>query len=250
MKMKMLLFALILPLAMMAQEEKESYSMWQTIYLTPNTANLKALGTAMASHNKTFHKDGPYRASVYNVANGPNTGKMVWVMGPLTYPDLDKRPSEGGHDEDWRDKVMPNVTKVDQGEYWRTDAKLSNFKEDNGPSKLIYVRYHEINDGQGYRLNAHMAKISETIKSMPNGGPEWGVFYNEFWQGNKIGRHVATCMYMDSWAEMDRDMDFKKAFEAKHGENSWTAFLDDARAIFSDQWDEIWVYNAKLSSDR
>ena len=45
-------------------------------------------------------------------------------------------------------------------------------------------------------------------------------------------------------------MNFKKAFEAKHGENSWTSFLDNARDIFSDRWDEIWVYNAKLSSDR
>ncbi len=248
--MKMLLFALLLPIVMMAQEENESYSMWQTIYLTPNTTTLKALGTAMASHNKTFHKDGPHRASVYNVANGPNTGKMVWLMGPLTYADLDTRPGEGGHDEDWRDKVMPNITKVEQGEYWRADDKLSNFKDDPAPSKLIYVRYHEINDGQGYRVKDHFTKISETIKSMPDGGRDWGIFYNEFWQGNKIGRHIATCSYMDSWAEMDNDWKFKAAFEAVHGENSWTPFLEDAKAIFSDQWDEIWVYNAKLSSDR
>lgn len=248
--MKMILLALIMPILLMAQDDKEGYAMWQTIYLTPNTANLKALGLAMANHNKTYHKEGPHRASVYNVSTGPNTGKMVWIMGPLTFADLDTRPGEGGHDEDWRDKVMPNVTKVEQGEYWRADNKLSNFKEDSAPSKLIYVRYHEINDGEGHRLKDHMAKISETIKSMPDGGPEWGLFYNEFWQGNKIGRHIATCMYHDAWADLDKDMDFKKAYEAKHGEDSWTSFLDDARAIFSNQWDEIWVYNAKLSSDR
>lgn len=248
--MKLLLFALLLPIMMMAQEEKESYSMWETIYLTPNTANLKALGLAMANHNKTYHKDGPHRASVYNVSTGPNTGKMVWLMGPLTYADLDTRPSEGGHDEDWRDKVMPNITKVEQGEYWRADDKLSNFKDDPAPSKLIYVRYHEINDGQGYRVEDHFAKISATIKSMPDGGRDWGIFYNEFWQGNKIGRHIATCSYMDSWAEMDNDWKFKAAFEAVHGENSWTDFLDDGKAIFSNAWDEIWVYNAKLSSDQ
>ncbi|MBK7342106.1 MAG: hypothetical protein IPJ06_02670 [Saprospiraceae bacterium] len=89
--MKMLLFALIMPIMLMAQDDKEGYAMWQTIYLTPNTANLKALGLAMASHNKTYHKTGPHQASVYNVATGPNTGKMVWLMGPLTYADLDTR---------------------------------------------------------------------------------------------------------------------------------------------------------------
>ncbi len=250
MKLKMLLIALLLPLIMMAQDEAPQRSLWQTIYLTPNPANLKALGAALTHHDQTYHKDAPYTASVYSVANGPNTGKMVWMMGPLKYADLDNRPNEAAHDADWRDNVVSNITKAEQAEFWKTDFKLSNFKEGSAPAKLIYVRYHEINDGQGHRLNDFLTKVSETIKSMPDGGKEWGVFYNEFWQGNKIGRHVATCSFLKSWAELDEDMNFKKAFETKYGENSWTGFVQDSEEIFSNQWDEIWEYNAKLSSDR
>lgn len=250
MKRNWILILMILPLILTAQEEAPERGLWQTIYLTPNPANLKALGAAMTHHNQTYHKDAPYKASVYSVANGPNTGKMIWMMGPLKYADLDNRPNEAAHDADWRDNVVPNLSKAEQGEFWKTDFKLSNFKPNNGPAKLVYVRYHEINDGQGHRLNDHLTKISETIKSMPDGGMDWGVFYNEFWQGSKIGRHVATCGFLKSWAELDQDLNFKKAFEAKYGENAWTGFVQDAQDIFSDQWDEIWEYIGPMSSDQ
>ena len=106
--------------------QDNDYKMWENIMLTPDNTKLKAFGEAMSKHNKAYHKEGPYKANVYTIASGPNVGKIVWEMGPLKFSDLDGRPSKGGHDEDWRDNVMPHVKKMTHGEYWKEDKELSN----------------------------------------------------------------------------------------------------------------------------
>ena len=84
--------------------------MWESFYITPDNTKKKELGEAMSKHNKKYHSEqGPHHAVVYNVVSGPNMGKMVWQMGPLKFAHLDSRPKSGGHDEDWRDNVMPYV---------------------------------------------------------------------------------------------------------------------------------------------
>lgn len=105
-----------------AQEDSKDYEMMESILLTPDYTKLKVLGENMRAHNTKYHNDGPYKASVYNISTGPNTGKLVWMMGPLKYTHLDSRPEVDGHDEDWRDNVMPYIKKNHTGEYWRMDS--------------------------------------------------------------------------------------------------------------------------------
>lgn len=229
------------------KEENKRYAMWETIYVTPNNAKLKALGEALAHHNKTFHSEGPYTANVFNVASGPNSGKMLWTMGPCTYTDLDNRPDDDAHNDDWMNNVMPHVKKMESGEYWKMDDELSNFPEGGGQYAIFLVRYHELHNGQGYRLKDLLTKISNTIKAMEGDNP-WGVFYNEFRQGNDIGRHIATVSYFNNWAEFDDDTNnFKEKFMEVNGENSWDGFIRDYDDIISNSWDEIWSHMPKLS---
>ena len=109
-----------------AQDDSKSYEMWEDIMFTPDNTKLKILEANMRKHNQTYHKSGPHKATVYNIVSGPNAGNIVWEMGALTYPDLDKRPSVGGHDEDWRDNIQPYIKKTHTVEYWRADKKLNN----------------------------------------------------------------------------------------------------------------------------
>ena len=237
------------PLTSLNAQEAEPYSMWESFYITPDNTKLKALGEAMAKHNKKYHSEGPHKAVVYNVVTGPNMGKLIWEMGPLNFKHLDSRPSEGGHDEDWRDNVMTNVKKLSNGEYWKEDDDVSNTAMlkggDDDDYPILHVRYYEVNDGKGYQIDHLMEQIGNTIKAMEGENP-WGLYDNQFRQGD-IGRHLATVWFSKNWAEYDDKRILKETFLKVNGEDSWDAFDKGMRSAFSNSWDEIWEYNATLS---
>ncbi len=79
-----------------------------------------------------------------------------------------------------------------------------------------------------------------------DGDNPWGIYYNEFRQGD-LGRHIATVVPLENWAELDDDGNFKKTFLKVHGENSWEPFLENMNDTFSNSWDEIRSFNANLS---
>jgi len=131
-------------------QEDSSYEMWEDVMLTPDNTNLKILQDNIRKHNQTYHKEGPHKATVYNITTGPNAGKIVWEMGALTYADLDTRPAVGGHDEDWRDNVSPYIKKTNTVEYWKSNKKLNNtdmLDDDNSKYPIYFVRYYEVADG-------------------------------------------------------------------------------------------------------
>jgi len=233
-----------------AQDSDEKDPMWETIILTPDLTKLKILGENMRKHNQKYHKQGPYSASVYNIVSGPYTGKMVWIMGPVQFPQLDSRPAEGGHDEDWRDNVMPYLKNVEQGEYWQGDNKLSNtsmMTGDPGQYPILFTRYWEVNIAHQHQIEARLKLISETFKAMEGVNP-LGVYYNLFRQG-KLGRHIATVGFYKNWTDFDRELKFKDAFLKSHDENEWDAFIADSDLLLDDSWDEIWEYDKYLSGD-
>ena len=90
-----------------SKAQTKSYIMWESITITPDNTKLKLLQENMRKHNKTFHKKWPYKSSVYDIVSGPNSNKILWEMGPLTYSHLDGRPLDDKHSDDWRDNVLP-----------------------------------------------------------------------------------------------------------------------------------------------
>jgi len=250
-------FASILMLAMVFTfstavnaQESEDYTMWETMMITPDYTNLKTFGENMRKHNETYHKDGHYNCNVYNITTGPNAGKLIWQMGPMMFKHNDSRPSDGGHDEDWRDNVMPYIKKIHTIEYWTQDDKKSNVSMLAGPEvkyPILYIRFFEISDDHDYTMNQVFEQVSKTIKSMEGENP-WGLYYNEFLQGD-LGRHVAAVSFLKNWTEMDEDNNFKATYEKLYGKNSWDTFLDTLDDTFTNRWDEIWEYNKHLSGD-
>jgi hypothetical protein len=233
-----------------AQDDSNSYEMWEDVMLTPDSKNLKTLQDNIRKHNQTYHKDGPHKATVYNIVSGPNAGKIIWEMGALTYPDLDTRPSDGGHDEDWRDNVAPYIKKTNTVEYWRSNKKLNNtdmLDGDNSKYPIFFVRYFEVADGPTPGVNTFFERVSKTVKALEGVNP-WGVYYNQFRQGD-LGRHIATFSFSPNWADFDRDVNWVETFEKVNGENSWQNQQDLYTSTFKNSWDEIWVYNAYMSGD-
>ncbi len=231
-----------------AQDESKDYKMWEDIMLTPDNTKLKVLQENMRKHNMTYHKSGPSKATVYNIASGPNSGNIIWEMGPMMFKHNDTRPGEGGHDADWRDNVMPYIKKIQTIEYWTADKKLNNTEmldDDNSKYPIFFVRYYEVMDGPTPGINTFFERISKTVKSLDGVNP-WGVYYNEFRQGD-LGRHIATFSFSPNWADFDRDVNWVENFNKVNGENSWQNQQDLYNVTFKNTWDEIWVYNAQMS---
>ena len=232
-------------------QESEDYSMWETIMLTPDNTKLKILGANMRKHNQTYHSKVPFDAMVYNITTGPNAGKMIWQMGPMMFKHNDTRPSDNGHDDDWRDNIMPYIKKINSIEYWSKDDKLSNVGMLAGEEvkyPILFIRYFEVADDHDYTMNNHFKQVSETIKSMEGDNP-WGLYYNLFLQGD-LGRHIGSVSFYKNWAEFDDDgPSFKEAYEKLYGENSWDLFIKTRDDTFTNRWDEIWEYNKSLSGD-
>lgn len=221
---------------------------WEYIMLTPDRNHLKTLSDNMHQHNAKYHSEAPYQAYVFNISTGPNIGKIIWEMGPINFTDLDSRPSDNGHDDDWRDNILPYVKHVTHGEYWKTDMELS-LLESMDPNAmthpLLIVRFMNVNQKNGYLVDSFLEKIKATVEAMDNPNP-WGVYDNLFRQGEK-GRHLATVRFLKNWAELDEDDNFKKVFIKVHGENEWQKFIDTSSDAFTDSWDEIYQYNAYMS---
>jgi len=231
-----------------AQDESKDYKMWEDIMLTPDNTKLKVLQENMRKHNMTYHKAGPTKAIVYNITSGPNSGNIIWEMGPMMYKHNDSRPGDGAHDADWRDNVMPNIKKIQTIEYWRADKKLNNtdmLDDDNSKYPIAFVRYFEVVDGPAPGVNEFFERVSKTVKALDGVNP-WGVYYNEFRQGN-LGRHIATFGFSPNWADFDRDVNWVETFNKVNGENSWQNQQDLFNITFKNSWDEIWVYNAQMS---
>jgi len=232
-------------------QESEDYTMWENIMLTPDFTNLKTLQANMRSHNQKYHKVAPYTATVYNISSGPNAGNIIWQMGPMMFKHNDGRPSDNGHDEDWRDKIMPYIKKMHSIEYWTQDDDKSIVEMLAGTEvkyPILFIRYFEVEEGHGYSLDNHFKQISETLKSIEGAHP-WGLYYNDFQQGD-LGRHVATVGFYKDWADFDAVRpSFVDAYEKLYGKNSWDTFLKARDHTFSNRWDEIWEYNKSMSGD-
>lgn len=230
-------------------QESEDYAMWQNIMITPDYKNLKTLQENMRKHNETFHKDAPYSATVYNITTGPNAGNIIWQMGPMMFKHNDDRPGAGAHNEDWRDNIMPYVKKMHTVEYWSQDDKKSNTSM-LGPDNIypiMFIRYFEVSDHHDYTMGNVFQQASETFKSMSGENP-WGLYYNQFLQGD-LGRHVATVRFYKDWKSFEDNPSFKKAHAKLFGEDQWEIFMDTIEDTFDNQWDEIWVYNKNMSGD-
>ena len=249
--MKNLFFVLafILPLGLFAQDDKPYYQL-EMITMTPDYTKLASLSDVMEAHNKKYHPPGTYQAAVFNITAGPNAGRIIWSMGPTTYTEMDARPSEDGHDEDWANNVMPHIKKMHQSEIWRRNADMviDNREEGNvAPFNLYVIRYLTVANGQGHRISGLMEKVKKTL-SNDESVNYWAVYVNQFIQGAKNGRHLAAVTGMNSWSEFDEDgMNFRNAFEKIYGEGSYNDFSREMEDVFENSWHEIWTLNKKMS---
>ena len=225
---------------------QKDYKMMELVYLKPIPgADLDAAKKAIAEHNKKYHSETPYKASMWATLTGDMQGTWVWAMYPATFTEYDDRPSGEEHDKNWK-KATGTAFEFVANEYWREDGKLSYTPEGFKPgSKLVFTIY-DIEPGDNYRFKAILEKVSEVYKEKKY-ERNFSVYWNEF--DNKKGRDVAIERMFDKWSFLDDDNALRKDFEEVHGEGSWWKLIEEFQDIVISADDELSVKMPEMSID-
>lgn len=241
--MKKFLFLIVFLLAGMITYGQDSYIMYETMYIKPKYGKIKEFYEALAAHNKKFHAVGPNTVAIQRVVNGSRAGQLVWVMGPLTFTDLDNRPSDEAHLDDWN-ALMPYIDEVTEVEYWRMDPDLSYTPEGWNFTPKIHIRSWELKHGKSEEFLGMMKKIVEVFRTKKYDN-SWHVYWNYFQTGN--GRDISGVFGFDKWAFYDEDPVFIKDFEEIHGEGSWAETYEIMTQVTVEMTEELRMLIPELS---
>lgn len=197
---------------------QETYTMYETNYLTPKEGMSKALHEGLIAHNKKFHAAAPYEAWVSYVAVGESEGDFVWGMGPTTFTALDSRPDDDAHNQDWAVNVAPYIAESGITEYWKKNDELSYTPEGDANLKLQFIRFWGVKPGKWETFKGVLKNVAEVYKT--NKFPEsWSIYVNQF--TTEEGRDVASVSNMANWASFDSDLGWVAAYEKIYGKDTW-----------------------------
>ena len=228
-----LLVSVLFSTTIMAQEK---YDMVELTFILPKIGMEKAFESAIKEHNNLYHKEGAFKGHLDYILTGKQAGWYVWLMGPCTFTDLDKRPLNDAHDKHWADKISPNVAKYGSTEYWKHNPKLSYQSGTESP-KLEEIWFIDLKRGDYYRFKSFVAKIKEAFEKKGEG--HMNIYDNQF--GENDGRDVAVVWGMNTWAEMDKDNGgIKKEYEEINGEGSWENAMDEWEEITESITRQMW----------
>ena len=212
---------------LIVQAQAQGDPMFEFVTMTPKDGMSDELISRMKSHNDTYHKESPYGARVYMVNTGVQSGNIIWVMGPTTWTDMEKRPAKGPHDDDWKhvEDLVENQVNV---EYFRFEPGLSNFSKDFD-IKNIWVRFTDLKQWQGYRYRALLEKLQKVFaEKMPD--QQRGIYWNTM--GNsRDGRDIMTALFHDGLDWMDENREVSQKYEEVYGNGSWRRFMSEVEDI-------------------
>jgi hypothetical protein len=209
---------------------------YETIFIKPKADKLKELGENMKAHNDKFHADAPYSANAWQVLSGEHSGQILWVMGPFTFADLDNRPSEGGHDDDWMGNVMPHTYGMNDGNYWRMIPDYGYMPSENYQGKVMRARLFDIKPGKWDEF-MHLMMLIQKVYAANSFGHSFALFGN--WS-NDGKRDAAIVWQYDNYAYFDVELEFSKKYEEVHGDNSWNQFMEAVLEIVVSTQDELY----------
>lgn len=242
-----MLAGMFLALSIQAQEPS-AYIQWDTFRFTIDNQKAQIFTKNMRNHIKKYHAKSPLKTKIYNVTYGPNANELIWVMGPVSFSELDARADNKKHDKDWDENINPYITSYNESEIWRNMEGLviNNLAESDQPEKYV-ARYLTVNSNQEPEVIKYLlTQIKETLLKIGK-VKYWAVMENQFIQGNLNGRHLIGLSSLDTWAELDDDWEFGKHFEELHGKGSFKAFREIYSSVFKNQWHEFISVNKEMS---
>ena len=193
----------------------------------------------VVTHNKKFHTDGKYVASLRKIEYGSKAEWYVWVMGPTSYETLDNPLGKtNGHEDDWNTTVDPLVEEYGATLFWNFNAKLSYGLDIVRKSKHFEVWSVDLKPGQYYRFKAITEKLKKVYEAQ--GNTAFIVLDNNLHTAG--GPDVMLVWSFDTYAGWMKDPGPKAEYEKQNGEGSWQRLLDEWMDIIVD-------YNSDIRSN-
>jgi len=214
---------------------QDSYVMFETMYIWPKTDKMEEFGEALMKHNKAYHSEGTSQVNIQYVANGKYGGSFVWVMGPLTFTDLDSRPSDLSHRQDWSE-VMQYVDKTEHVEFWRRYDDISYIPEGENDRTKLLIRYFDVKPMKGKEFEELIGKVVEVYRK--NELEESMVSYWSMFN-TQNGRDFAAVFGFSDYAMFDDDMNFSEMYEEIYGEGSWMEFYTQLMELTDGMYEEV-----------
>lgn len=226
-------------------DASRDYLVVGTTIFSPKQDRIEEFRIAMKNHNELFHDQGDRGVRIYDIMNGPNTDKMMAVMGPFPWSALDKPISnQKEHDADWQKNVVPNMETELNSSFWRFHYELSNFPPNFDVNKMQIVTF-DIERMEGERMKKSLEKISKVLKDKYPELP-FGIYTNEF-PSSEEGRDLSIAYFFDNFNWLSEDAKFKENYDGIHGAGSFKQFLSEWKTISKGATTEIWIYNQSVS---
>ncbi len=201
---------------------KPAYQMFNNTNMKPKRGHEKMFEEAVKAHNALFHATAPNQARLSVITDGAGSdGWYVWSHGPMTYSDMDHRPSgEKKHDDDWEKNVDIHVEAYGESTIWKLKDDLSYTPKDYNPAHLDVWRV-DIKPGMRFEFGELMKKI-KTLHETKKYPFSSRVFYNEMFDAD--GADAAVVYGFNKYADFDMDLKYREDFDAIHGAGAYDNF--------------------------
>jgi len=234
------LFSFLIFVTLSAQDA-QSYQMYHNVLITPKKGKVADFSTAYAAHNKKYHAEGPHRVQAFTVNTGINMGKIVNSTGPLTWADVDTRPINKEHDDDWANNVVPLIEDIEDGGHWRLNSDVSYLAENASHTKFRVIVI-DVEQGEGRSHTHQMKNITEAHKAhFPT---QSRLMLNRVGFRND-GMDRVIFLGLNNWADMDNGIG--QVYEDVHGKGSWDIFIEEINEATVSSYQELWEHSPEMS---
>jgi len=245
MKTKMFKFGLVIALmiwcAPVLEAQNTDYGMVRITFVKAKIGMEAEFASSVAEFNAKFHSEAPFTARLDRIATGKEAGWFVWIMGPLTFTDLDNWDTAGARAEYLKKNVYDKVAKFGRTEFWRYNPDLS-YAEIDEPTAVSNLWLIDIADNQYHRFKTFMEKINKAFAKMNRDNMR--VYNNQFNEDD--GRDVVIVWTATKWADMDEaNDDLEATYDEIHGKGAWQTAMDDWQDFTVSVQSTLWMYDVK-----
>jgi hypothetical protein len=222
------------------------YLQWVVVTLTPKPDRVAQFEAGLAAHNHKYHTADPYKAYVWSVNTGPSAGSYNWIMGPMTFTQMDARVGSDEHDADWNANVLAHCTSLSDIGYWRYDKDLSYQPEGSEVYGKSRLRFHTVKPGEFDRMEEQIKKIAEVYRQKKHKNA-----YSIYWHyGATNGPNLVVGIDFNKWAALDQPLTFRADYESVHGAGSLQRLINEIEMATdrSKTYDVLTEYMPALSS--
>jgi hypothetical protein len=241
-----LLLAILVVFTTFSLIGQADYKQYESVRFKVKMEHQADFEKGLAAHNKKYHNVAPYKVSIFEIWTGPNSGQYELSMGPMTFTQMEGRPSGEEHEKDWN-KVLEYVESVGEAVYWRADKDLQYRPAGSDNFGSFRWRYFYVKPGQYERYKKLVGMVIDVMKTRNHKASMQ--LYSKF--GASQGPHTCMELGMNGFSYFDQDMMWKDEFEAVHGEGSLDMFNEELELCLdrSKTYDELVKFLPALSSD-